>query len=430
MEQAWRAAATRAQILASEKQMTDDGAEILTLTHHNDAPVAPGGAGEGQAGGEEFDGRPGGAVAYRYEDLRFDFVHAAQTGDANQLRIVLELKIDVNVQDDDGYPALTLASCYGHEEAVAVLLEAPDIDFDTMAHDGCTALQVAAQDGFERVVRLLVQAKADLDLAHKGAAGPMFLAAQEGHVGIVEVLAESRADVNRTRQEYTPLFIAAQEVSEREVTGVPSGCYRHHHDHRHRNHHHRHHQLHCHHNNNNKQGHTEVVSVLVAFRADLDLQAANGSTPLYIACQKGRLDAVQCLVASAHPASPHAHPTPLCLCLCGSAAGAAACACCCCCSCRRRPPPLLLLLLRCVQNAVVQGDFFQFGGLLNCCRCGVCCCAASASSAAPCWCSSAIAVAADAANVNLAKEDSYVVSRESRVSGPVVPSVQWRRLVQ
>eukprot|EP00750_Incisomonas_marina_P002698 INCI12564.2.p1 GENE.INCI12564.2~~INCI12564.2.p1 ORF type:complete len:311 (+),score=46.34 INCI12564.2:954-1886(+) len=101
----------------------------------------------------------------------------------------------------------------------------------------------------------LSKKKADIDLAPKGAAAPLFLAAQEGHGHIVEFLAEAKANVDRTRQSYTPLFIAAQE------------------------------------------GHAEVVRSLLYFRAKIDVQAENGSTPLYIAAQKGHFEAVQQLVA-------------------------------------------------------------------------------------------------------------------------------------
>ena len=120
------------------------------------------------------------ASAISFEDVRFDFIHSASTGDVEQLKLILDMKIDVNVADDDGYPALVLASCYGHDAVVMQLLAEPAIDVNLMANDGCTALQVAAQDGFEEVTRLLIAAKADLNLAVKGAAGPLFLAAQEG----------------------------------------------------------------------------------------------------------------------------------------------------------------------------------------------------------------------------------------------------------
>jgi hypothetical protein len=173
----------RAGITFSPKQTTKEGAEIMTLTHSDGR--------SGSGGGVTFTSVAAGLVAsssystaaaptISFDDVRFDFIHAAQTGDCEQLQLIIEMKIDVNVQDDDGYTALTLASCYGHERVVAALLAEPRINVNMMAYDGCTALQVAAQDGFDGVTKLLVAAKAELDLAARGAAGPLFLAAQEG----------------------------------------------------------------------------------------------------------------------------------------------------------------------------------------------------------------------------------------------------------
>ena len=237
----WEDAATQARILATEKQTTETGAEIMTLMHPDsliDSVLA-----------DEEE-----AAKISVEELAFDFIHSAQTGDAHQLKVLIDMKIDVNTQDDDGYPALILASCYGFQNAVAALLSTPTIKVNMMANDGCTALQVAAQDGFTAITKLLVAAKADLDLAAKGAAAPLFLASQEGmhclffllsnydgkifvgiclpnrdhnrhacawtvppltgHVPIVEFLADAKADVDKTRQSYTPLYIAAQEVGD------------------------------------------------------------------------------------------------------------------------------------------------------------------------------------------------------------------------
>jgi ankyrin repeat protein len=48
---------------------------------------------------------------------------------------------------------------------------------------------------------------------------------------------------------------------------------------------------------NPQQGHIEVVRALIHAEVNINRPSENGASPLYIACQKGRLDAVQYLTA-------------------------------------------------------------------------------------------------------------------------------------
>ena len=49
--------------------------------------------------------------------------------------------------------------------------------------------------------------------------------------------------------------------------------------------------------------------MLIYFQAQIDSQAENGSTPLYIACQKGRLEAVQYLTSAGADVNLSKHDT-------------------------------------------------------------------------------------------------------------------------
>ena len=64
--------------------------------------------------------------------------------------------------------------------------------------DGCTALHMASQDGHPEVVRSLVRAGADVNLAKTDeyASSPLIIAAQNGHVQCVDILIEAGAHVN------------------------------------------------------------------------------------------------------------------------------------------------------------------------------------------------------------------------------------------
>jgi ankyrin repeat protein len=56
-----------------------------------------------------------------------------------------------------------------------------------------TPLFVAAQKGHEPVVRALLEAGADINIARNDGATPLYIAAQKGHAAIVTMLRDSGA---------------------------------------------------------------------------------------------------------------------------------------------------------------------------------------------------------------------------------------------
>ena len=68
--------------------------------------------------------------------------------------------VDVNAKDNDGKSVLHRAAVNGREAVVRLLLEAKtDVDAKT-TYSGWTALYKAAESGHEAVVRLLLEHKA------------------------------------------------------------------------------------------------------------------------------------------------------------------------------------------------------------------------------------------------------------------------------
>ncbi len=120
------------------------------------------------------------------------------------------------------------------------------------AWNGETPLFQASQNGHAEVVQVLVKAGADLNQADDGAT-PLFQSSQNGHIEVVQVLVKAGADLNQADDGATPLFMASQN------------------------------------------GHAKVVQVLVDAGADLN-QTWNGATPLFIASQNGHAEVVQVLV--------------------------------------------------------------------------------------------------------------------------------------
>ena len=123
---------------------------------------------------------------------------------------------DDHKEDDEGYcggdSCLWVASRFGHEGAVKVLLES-GVDVDEVRTDrGTTPLSAAAYKGHHGVVKQLLKAGADVNKARTDDGfAPLIAAAQEGHEGVVEQLLKAGVDPNieTTRGGETPLTAAA-----------------------------------------------------------------------------------------------------------------------------------------------------------------------------------------------------------------------------
>ena len=71
----------------------------------------------------------------------------------------------MNLLDNHGWTALTIASQFGHVEVVRLLLEA-GADMNLVDNHGWTALTIASSNCQVGVVRLLLEAGADFNLAN------------------------------------------------------------------------------------------------------------------------------------------------------------------------------------------------------------------------------------------------------------------------
>ena len=83
---------------------------------------------------------------------------------------------------------------------------------DVNAQDkwGRTACWCAAGEGHDRVIRMLISARASF-IASTNGCTPVGIAAQQGHDRVVATLARARASINdHTNEGFTPIAIAAQ----------------------------------------------------------------------------------------------------------------------------------------------------------------------------------------------------------------------------
>ena len=127
--------------------------------------------------------------------------------------------IDVNAKDTGfGRSALSWASCFGHDEIVKLLLQlsqaaqettrdnAKIVDINLKDKIGQTPLSLAAELGWEEVVKLLLHAGADVDAVDWLGHTALKKSSNMGHIAIVTLLLLFGAsDVQRDEQGRTAL---------------------------------------------------------------------------------------------------------------------------------------------------------------------------------------------------------------------------------
>ncbi|KAK6315459.1 hypothetical protein J4Q44_G00149880, partial [Coregonus suidteri] len=148
---------------------------------------------------------------------------AAWGGHEEILLTLLDHRVQVEKADREGRTPLIAAAYMGHREAVEILLD-HGAEVDLADGDGRTALSVAALcvrttagvKGYGDVASLLLERGADPGHRDRDGMTPLLLAAYEGHEEVVELLLEAGADVDEsagpdaaTSPAVTPLLAAA-----------------------------------------------------------------------------------------------------------------------------------------------------------------------------------------------------------------------------
>lgn len=111
------------------------------------------------------------------------------------VKLLVDIGVDINYQDDQGETALHIAARFGHEECARILLNGSsqqranfEIAENTFAW---TPLFIACIDGHPPIVDLLIEAGAELDRIDSSGWTPKEHAALRGHLGIAKKLASA-----------------------------------------------------------------------------------------------------------------------------------------------------------------------------------------------------------------------------------------------
>ena len=243
------------------------------------------------------------ADVYVTDDNNRTTLHlASRIGHQEIVKLLLEKHPHTGGEDSNGQTALHLASLHGHNETVKLLIEArlqPEIDTaDTL---GNTPLILASKNGHLAVVELLLDQGANMDLTNDKEDGhtALYHATSNGHEKTAELIVY-KAKGTRIKDISQVLLLAAQKgfylvcercvdsITEYEVNSKDDDGYT---------------ALHY----AAKNGHVNIVSLLVEHGARVNTKTNNDSTPLALAVSAGRGHVVRPLLEAGADTSVRIH---------------------------------------------------------------------------------------------------------------------------
>jgi len=220
------------------------------------------------------------------EELLFSLIEKNDTENFKILLDKVEPKPNIELQKDSKTP-LIKAAIKGNASIVKILIDAK-ANIDAKDAQDETALSWAAYQGHEDVVIALLEAKAELEPKNKeDSRTPLFYAVFKKHSNLVKVLLDAKADCEvKDKYNLTPLF-TADFISAKMLLDAKANV------------------NHTAHNNHTalmdaaKNKKSDVVRLLLEEKANTDIQDdMQGATALMTAACHGCPDSIKALLAA------------------------------------------------------------------------------------------------------------------------------------
>ena len=140
----------------------------------------------------------GADIYYKDDTGRTAFMYATYHRHLNVMRYFIELGVDINATDNNGFRALNVISTrYGENIEVVQLLLDAGADVNSRTGNGFTALLNASKNGQLNVMKLLAKNGADLNCkSYENGYTPLYWASYNNRIDIITFLIESGAEVD------------------------------------------------------------------------------------------------------------------------------------------------------------------------------------------------------------------------------------------
>ena len=233
----------------------------------------------------------GADIEARDEDLCTPLMSSCGKGELPIVKMLLKAGAEVRATDKVGRTCLIMAAGFGHTETVRYLVGLPDMDVVMSIKDeeGYTAVLVAAELDSADVMKVLIDAGADIETKNNEGRSPLSMASKFGKLEVVKVLVRAGAKVcvtdniggtcltlaggrGHTETVRTLLCMPGVDVNDsfhRNYTALLCAV---------------------------RQEDSDLVQVLIGAGADIEVKDGSGCSPLHTACEKGELAIVQMLV--------------------------------------------------------------------------------------------------------------------------------------
>ncbi|XP_067668335.1 ankyrin repeat domain-containing protein 50-like [Haliotis asinina] len=178
---------------------------------------------------------------------------AGEQGHTEVVELLVKHGADLSLREKSGSNTLHRACYYGQFDVVKHILSLNRVDINCRGYMKRTPVMVAAEQGYKKIVELLVNHGADLSLREQSGSNILHNACYRGQFDVVKyILSLNRVRINsRGYMKRTPVMVAAEH------------------------------------------GYKTVVELLVNHGADLSLREQSGSNILHSACYRGRFDVVK-----------------------------------------------------------------------------------------------------------------------------------------
>jgi len=171
-----------------------------------------------KAPGIDVNGRSAG-------DGKSALLWAAENGHRRTVQLLVEQekeRINMNVQDSNGYTALMWSADNGHVGCVSALLQHPGLDVNVLDSDGHSALTWACDQGHTEIVKLLLGNQSlKIDVVDNEGYSPFICAASSGRSKVFSLLLnDERTNVNiKDNYRNTALHVAVEEDAKNSHSG-------------------------------------------------------------------------------------------------------------------------------------------------------------------------------------------------------------------